>query len=106
MVSRDGLVQGSRVCSRHKLERLFAEVRRRDAAEKRPCLQDPSAETFKGQLFFNPAISGFDFLLTENKDAPREQSHEKQSGNDEEPGAGIHTVRVFAAGAGRLDFEG
>ncbi|HYO64222.1 MAG TPA: clostripain-related cysteine peptidase [Pyrinomonadaceae bacterium] len=38
---------------------------------RRPCPSDPEAETQKGELFFNPSLSGFDFLLTTNKDSPK-----------------------------------
>ena len=39
--------------------------------EKRMCPSDPEAATIvKGQLVFNPLVSGFDFLLTSNKDHP------------------------------------
>jgi hypothetical protein len=37
---------------------------------KRPC-PDPEAQTLTGKLFFNQKVSGFEFLLTENKDAPK-----------------------------------
>jgi hypothetical protein len=46
----------------------YVEITRR---AKRPCPKDmKQLRMVEGQLFFNPAIAGFDFLLTENKDAP------------------------------------
>jgi len=38
----------------------------------RPCpfTKEQKEEVVKGQLFFNPVVAGFDFILTQNKDAP------------------------------------
>ena len=35
-----------------------------------PFTKEEDEEVVKGQLFFNPVVAGFDFILTENKDAP------------------------------------
>ncbi|HEU4934684.1 MAG TPA: clostripain-related cysteine peptidase [Pyrinomonadaceae bacterium] len=46
----------------------YVEVTRRC---KRPCPTEmESGQVVEGQLFFNPVIAGFDFLLSENKNAP------------------------------------
>ena len=36
-----------------------------------PFTKEETEEVVKGELFFNPAVAGFDFLLTENKDATK-----------------------------------
>ncbi len=46
----------------------YVELTRR---RKRPCPTDMTQlRIVEGRLFFNPVTAGFDFLLTENKDAP------------------------------------
>lgn len=46
----------------------YVEVTRR---RERPCPSDMKPDrVVEGQLFFNPTVAGFDFLLSENKDAP------------------------------------
>jgi cysteine peptidase C11 family protein len=46
----------------------YVELTRR---RKRPCSSDLNqTRVVEGQLFFNPATAGFDFILSENKNAP------------------------------------